>query len=106
MEPTYHNHELLLTCRLCKYQDGDIIVFENPDGLRSVKRIIASKNDDISINDGMITVNGIRTKIKMNNDDITLLGDYYVIGDNYLNSYDSRDYGAIKKEMIISKVLE
>lgn len=86
---------------------NDIIVFKNDE--TNIKRIIALPGDLIELSNKHIFVNGVQIKPYTYDGEnkIYQLGEdeYFVLGDNYLNSYDSRDYGPIQKVTIIGKVI-
>jgi signal peptidase I len=88
----------------------DIIIFKNEEK-SFCKRVIGVKGDRIEItNNGIIVNDKLMYKTLdtgLMNSQITLGEDeFYVIGDNVDNSYDSRFYGPIKKSQIIGKVIE
>ena len=89
MEPTIPAQSRIIGIRILgKLEVSDIIVFEH-NGYYMVKRIAAVAGDTLEIN-------GLKTKVP---EDC-----YYVIGDNFLNSYDSRywDNPFIKNKDIIA----
>ena len=82
---------LLSSSSFCR---GDIIVFTSlmyPNSF-FVKRIIALPGDTFQINDSS-------DKITMNSDE------FFVIGDNNLDSLDSNKLGPIKTDKIFGKVV-
>ena len=80
----------------------DVIVFKSDDknGNYYVKRVIGLPGEKVQIKNGRIYVNGKKTKAYSNQkilsaglaaDEITLKSkQYFVVGDNYNNSEDSR----------------
>jgi len=102
-----------------KINRGDIIIFEPPvenDKERTyVKRCIGLPGDEIILNDDKVIVNKkilnedyvkgkglaiyVFQKLKVPN------GFIYVLGDNRLNSNDSRNFGFVPQENIIGKVV-
>ncbi len=105
MEPTYNNGQLLYACRFCKIKPGDVIVFKNPTAKLSVKRVLASEDEKIRTKQGMLTIDGIKTNVPSDEIQINNNGELFLVGDNYLNSYDSRDYGLIDRAKVKAKVL-
>lgn len=97
----------------------DMIVFklddQNNENLYA-KRVIGLPGEKIQIKNGSIYVNGKKTKSfsdqkilspGLASDELVLKSDqYFVVGDNYNNSEDSRSasIGNVKKENIIGKV--
>ena len=89
MEPTIMAGDEIFGIRILgELEVGDVIVFEH-EGTYMVKRIAAVPGDTLEINEEKI-------KIPKNR--------YYVLGDNYLNSFDSRfwDDPFVSKASIIA----
>ena len=122
MKPAVDDGQFCIASRL-SYKIGspkrdDIIVFKTDDESTSyyIKRVIGVPNDTVQITDGKILVNGKEIEQKgsekilssgLAGDKIVLGKDqYFVLGDNYNNSEDSRvsSIGNIKKEHIIGKI--
>ena len=87
---------------------NDMIVFKI-EGKTYVKRVIGVQGDKVEVKKEGIFVNSKlihkSEDIEMDPAVITLKADeYYVVGDNMNNSYDSRNYGPIKKSQIVGKV--
>lgn len=111
MEPTIKNGQIVLTIIHYKELDlGDIVAFKNDTYGHCIKRIIAKPSDVVELKDGKIIINGIILSryICANSECILYeLGNdqYFVIGDNYNASIDSRNFGPINKSDIIGKVV-
>ena len=111
MAPTLKNNQIMLINKnIEKYNKNNIIVFDTKEYDVCVKRIIATGGDNVQLNNGCIYVNGI--KISPYNCDETLKTNYklekdqyFVIGDNYNASIDSRAYGPIDESDIIGEVI-
>ncbi len=122
MMPAINPGDHLIVSRLpYYYRDpvrGEIIVFKyNKDFL--IKRIIAVPGDEIDVKDNRVYINGelfdetaylaesIETYLYAGSKiefPYTIPEDYYfVMGDNRLNSKDSRVFGAISRKSIIAK---
>ncbi len=117
MYPTLINNEYITYKKEPVYQVGDIIVFKTSRGTRLVKRIIAAPGDSLVVSDGMLTINGLKYDITRYAENVgepdygvlstplTLKDDeYFVVGDNYSESVDSREFGPIQKSRILGKV--
>ena len=116
MENTLKNNDILLLKKFDKkYDRYDIVVInhtnENYKTERIIKRVIALpgetiyvKNGKIYVNDKEISENYTKTitfdfdKVKLSDDE------YFVMGDNRMNSEDSRSIGPVKKERILGTV--
>ncbi len=84
----------------------------NDQGTVYIKRIVGTPGDQVNIeSDGSIFVNDIKLEIKnvnnTNNEDIFDIklseNEYFLVGDNRENSYDSRIFGSISGDRIIGK---
>lgn len=128
MEPTLINGDYLLLNKFSDIERFDIVVFPPPDqeDTQYVKRIIGLPGDTIEYHEDVLYLNGEPTdqpfldgSVNMDasiysSGDFTLLtllgvevvpeGQYFVLGDNRLNSRDSRSFGFVEQESILGKV--
>jgi signal peptidase I len=101
-------------------QRSDIVVLRDPsDNGFSVKRVIAAPGDSIYLSDGSVYLNGCKldepylvpgtptfTESKFK-DQLILCGkgQYFLLGDNRLNSVDSRTYGPVPRQNILGPLV-
>jgi len=99
---------------------SDIVVLRDPsDNGFSVKRVIAAPGDSIYLKDGNVYLNGCKlsepylaantptfTESKFR-DQLILCGkdQYFLLGDNRLNSIDSRTYGPVPRRNILGPLV-
>ncbi len=129
MEPNFYDHEYLLidelSYRLREPQRGEVVVFRYPLDKRNffIKRIIGLPGETVEIVDGQVIIysdkypEGIKLdessylpsefKGKQINHNKVVLGrdEYYVLGDNRTLSLDSREFGPVKRGLIIGRVI-
>lgn len=124
MEPNFYDHEYLiideLSYRFHQPQRGDVVVFKYPNNLKEyfLKRIIGLPGERVKITEGKVTIynetypEGIMIKEQYLDSDIITEGDrtyvlkdnqYFVMGDNRPNSFDSRRFGPIDANLIVGR---
>lgn len=97
---------------------GDVVVFDPPTphtGTRDyIKRVIATPGDRVRVTDGQIFINdqamtepylpGVQSFCGGSYCEVTLgPNQYFVMGDNRANSFDSRHFGPVPGERIVGK---
>ncbi len=120
MHPTFKNGEYLIgnkiTFRFREPVRGDVIIYEYDESVDYIKRIVGLPGETIALIEGKIYIDGKKL------DETTYLdnsiytpsgewlfeeqeikipeGEYFTMGDNRTGSYDSRNFGTIKREKI------
>jgi signal peptidase I len=120
MEPYYHAFDYLiidkLTFRLREPQRGEVIVFHPPfdQKIYYIKRIIGLPGEEVKISNGKIYINGKELKEDYFDNGVYTPGEtslvlgkdeYFVLGDNRAQSFDSRKWGPLHKKFIVGRVL-
>lgn len=131
MFPNFIDKEYLLTEKISYQfgtpQHGDVVVFKAPagescavDGCEYIKRVIGVPGDTVMLKDNQIYLNGqvidqsflpsgvISEAGQFSQEGVeqTVPEGYYLcFGDNRQHSRDGREFGPIKKDLIIGKVL-
>ena len=88
---------------------GEIVVFASPvDGVRLIKRIVAGPGDVVERVNGCLAINGHTTTIPggdrpAHGQRLTLVNAYFMVGDNPLQSADSRTFGPIQRQSILGR---
>ena len=124
MDPTFNTGQFLIVDRLTyRFEEpkrGDVIVFEYPNNpkIYYIKRIIGLPGETVTMNNGKIKITdilhpeGIRIDepyISANHsskDNLKIkLGqtEYFVLGDNRLQSSDSRVWGPLPRDLIVGR---
>lgn len=116
MNPKFKNNDFMFLNKIIynfqPIKRGDVIVlkYQNND---LIKRVIGLPKDKIKVENGKLYINNKEYKENYINsytasidfEEITLKDyEYFVIGDNRYNSYDSRNFGPITKRNIIGRV--
>lgn len=129
MMPNFENGQFLLTDKLSYQfgnpQRGDVVVFKAPpsepcaaDECEYIKRVIGTPGDRVKVEGGKVYLNGEMLAQKFLPDDFITEsgefntegeerevpeGEYLCFGDNRSHSRDGREFGPIKKELIVGK---
>lgn len=124
MESNFHDKETVLVSRINlftnKFTRGEPIVLKfpgDPKHKKYIKRLIGMPGDKVEIRDSQIWINGrqliesyldkgMPTTPAQNNQTIWTLGknQYFLVGDNRLNSADSRDWGIAERADMLGPV--
>lgn len=124
MVPNFHDADFIITnklaTRLSEPVRGEVVILQDPldKNFVFIKRIIGLPTDTLKISDGNVYINnnllkepylpqGIITRgqsfLRDDKEIIIPEGNYFVMGDNRGNSSDSREWGFLKKELIIGQ---
>lgn len=115
MLPNYQDDNYIVVSNFSQdYQRGDVVAIKMENDRYIIKRLIGLPNEhilfvnkDIYINDQIYEENHpMYLSQNYINEDIKLKGDeIFVMGDNRDKSYDCRNYGPLKYQQIIGKVI-
>lgn len=113
MAPTYHSGQLLIgDSRTKTVQRGDVVIFRH-DGQTFVKRVVLIGGDHVEryrafgeehLANSEVSLRAFRKLGRRISDFVVPEGTVYVLGDNYVQSVDSRTYGPIPAQDIIAVV--
>lgn len=126
MSPTIYDGQTVTILKTKNVSRGDIVVFKDTDVYDEVliKRVIGIENDILSIDsdgilrisyknkDNTVTHKAIVEPYIKDGENIIVQeltvpeGCLYVLGDNRIISYDSSEFGSIREESIIGKVVK
>ena len=113
MQPTLQDGDHIMVLKVgFEIERGDIILFERPGSdYPPVKRVIAMGGDTVSFDgedfyaedylsvfDGEIA-KALEVGLTLKSDEL------FVLGDNRNHSYDSHDYGPVRQDRVIGKVV-
>lgn len=119
MTPTLKEGSVVVVNKLKKnFKREDVIVLSQ-DEKYMIKRVIGLPGEYIQYKDNVLYINGERYDEKYLKDDVitedfkledineTIIPEdmYLVLGDNRMDSMDSRDYGLVSKEKVVGKVI-
>lgn len=126
MIPNFHTGDMIITnklaARFSDFKRGEVVVLQDPMDATKVfiKRIIGLPGETLKLADGKIYIKGQlldepylpsglltpgESFLKSGDEVVIPEGNYFLIGDNRSNSSDSREWGFLKKELIIGQAL-
>lgn len=116
MEPNLHDHQRLIiekvSYRLRQPERAEIVVVDLPTmSEKLIKRVIGLPGDTISIEMGVVYINGValdepyvfNLDRQTKQPQVIPEGQYFVMGDNRGNSNDSRNFGPVTLEMLVGR---
>lgn len=126
MEPNFHTGERLIVNKIIydirKPERGEVVVFHAPTGVDYIKRVIGLPGEKVKIENNKVYINGeelpesylveavanekAKTGGNYNKDfpETTVAeGSVFVMGDNRINSSDSRMIGSVAYEKIVGR---
>ncbi|HYE59800.1 MAG TPA: signal peptidase I, partial [Candidatus Kapabacteria bacterium] len=122
MEPTFYEHEYLIideiTYRFREPVRGEIVVFRAPNNPNDyyLKRVVGLPGERVKIEDNRIVIYNtehpqgalieevyLDDKTRGSISETLEADEYFVLGDNRSASYDSRQFGPIKRSSIIGR---
>lgn len=116
MSPTLVDGEYIVVKKMAgeieKIRTGDIAVFKRPyDNVKVVKRVILTEGDPVIVDFGWLRVGEKRYFLeeeeadRLRNYPAVPRGTFFAVGDNAIDSCDSRNYGFIPARNFLGKVL-
>jgi signal peptidase I len=118
MQPNLQSGDTIVGLRYFTPKRGDIVSYQIRDGGSFlISRVVGTPNDvmiidgcDIYINDELLheSYNTICEESEIGDQELSTTLDedeYYLIGDNRLNSRDSRDFGPVSRDSIRYKIV-
>lgn len=124
MMPTFEENDRIILMKISEIEPFDLIVFKVADEKNYLKRVIGIPGDTVEVSGGKLYINGVAAEepylqknrlLASRSEDAQLTedfqavtvppGSYFVLGDNRLNSVDSRMIGFIKRNDVIGEVM-
>ena len=106
MSPTLDNGQVILTSRHTDDLKRNSIVIVKYNDELIVKRIAALENDTVVMKDDAVFVNGVKlSNSSYEGEDMSITlkkGEVFILGVNHKVSLDSRYFGTISTDMIVS----
>ena len=111
MEPSLNDGSYVIVQKNAELQRGDIVLIRTSNRTYIVKRIVGIGGDNVLIRNDSLHVNHVKMDSLTNHLNAEYQfevnvpdGTVFVLGDNRLESTDSRDFGCIDAESIIGIV--
>lgn len=120
MEPNFHDHDLFFTNKAAywlsapaRFDAVQVVDYENKRLM--IKRVVALPGETVTVKDGRVTVSDTvdgaavdawyASTVDLGEKIYHLRAhEYFVLGDNYAGSYDSRNFGPVHRSRIVGRV--
>jgi len=126
MNPTLKTGNKILINKISRINKGDIIAFKSPaeEDKILISRVIASEYETVEIRNKIVFINDVKSDVisdttrdekqiypmkfcyRDNMPPIKLgRNEFFVLGDNFDRSFDSRSFGRLQKNSVIGKIV-
>lgn len=126
MNPNLKNGDRIIVSRFASVRKGDMVAAESPadDGKLILSRIIAAEFETVEIRNRIVYINDTVADFSWNTlkeesaiypmkftyrDNMPPVklgkGEFFLLGDNFNSSYDSRTFGAIHSKLIEGRII-
>lgn len=124
MNPSLKAGDKIIISRISRVKKGDIVAFHSPAENSKIllSRIIASEYETVEIRNKVVYINDKSIENKTSGDDNIVFpmkfcfrdnmppvklvrNEFFVLGDNFNRSFDSRNFGRITINNIIGKII-
>ncbi len=114
MEPTFHSGDILFTSKIySEINKNDIIITSHNNALNAplIKRVIGTQGNKITIEDNRVYVDDkelIYYSEFQSEESLSIIvpaESYFILGDNYRYSKDSRNIGTIETDDVNGKIM-
>lgn len=123
MSPTLEKGDIVFFFRFATPKQGDIVFYRHPiqTDRHGIRRVLAVEGSSISIQNKTVSVDLKRSSIKFRHTDNRIFpADFsyrdnmpqqtvpeehlFLVGDNFEESYDSRFFGAVHKNLVVGRL--
>ena len=119
MRPTFKKGQPVLYLRFVgEPKRGDLVCLRLPDGTPAVRRVVAAAGDSVDVREGIAYINGIaergsysftRTDPRPEGPVYPLIlrqGELFVLGDARESAVDSRDFGVVRTDALLGRLMK
>jgi len=118
MRPAFKKGQPVVYLRVTgEVKRGDLVCLRLPDGTPAVRRVVAAAGDSVDVREGIAYINGIaergsysftRTDPRPEGPIYPLIlrqGELFVLGDARETALDSRDFGVVRKDALLGRLM-
>jgi signal peptidase I len=111
MEPVLHDGDIIPVIRTDDIKKGDLVVFTTPEDKLAVKSCYLTEGDPVRLKGNYLMAGGKLWFLQPDQKEVfshytkVPEGTLLLLGENSFHSRDSREWGFIKKNVILGKVI-